>query len=55
MIIDKLKFFVYKKYLMRYDYGMEAIAAIGLVKRHTMSTPIDLATLYELVVHLGTR
>jgi O-methyltransferase len=52
MILDKLKSFIYKKYLKRYDYGMEAIAAISLVKKHTMSTPIDLATLYEVVVHL---
>lgn len=52
MIIDELKFLIYKKYLKRYDYGVEAIAAMNLIRKHTMSTPIDLATLYEIVIHL---
>lgn len=43
---------VYDTYIGRYDYGAESRPAMKIVKPYTMSTPIDMATLYELVVHL---
>lgn len=43
---------IYNTYISRYDFGQESLAAMKVVKGYTMSTPIDMATLYELVVHL---
>lgn len=51
-ITNFLKNKFYNKYIGRFDYGKESIEAMGFVKGYTMSTPIDMATLYELVVHL---
>lgn len=42
----------YKMYLERYDSGKEVFEKMQQVKGYTMSTPIDLATLYEIVIHL---
>jgi O-methyltransferase len=47
-----LKKVFYKKYLSKYDFGNESLEAMKIVKGYTMSTPIDMATLYELVLHL---
>lgn len=44
---------IYKIYIGRYDYGQESLEAMSVVKGHTMSTPIDMATLYELVIHVN--
>jgi O-methyltransferase len=43
---------LYDIYIGRYDFGKESLSAMKIVKGYTMSTPIDMATLYELVVHL---
>ncbi len=51
-IKELAKQWFYKKYLGMYDHGTEAIEAMKKVKGYTMSTPIDMATLYELVLHL---
>jgi O-methyltransferase len=56
-MINKLKALVkdkfYSTYLGRYDFGQESLEAIKIVKGYTMSTPIDMATLYEIVIHLN--
>ena len=52
-LLRSLKALVYKKYIGMYDFGLESLEAIKLVKGHTMSTPIDIATLYELVIHIN--
>ncbi|MCC6824998.1 MAG: class I SAM-dependent methyltransferase [Acidobacteria bacterium] len=51
-IKDIIKNRLYDSYLSRFDFGAESRKAMKLVKGHTMSTPIDMATLYELVIHL---
>jgi hypothetical protein len=43
---------IYKTYIGMYDYGQESLAAMKVVKGYTMSTPLDMATLYEIVIHL---
>ena len=50
-----IKSFVYKRYISRYDYGNEINTLIPKLKGHTMSTPIDIATLYELCIHLNAN
>jgi len=51
-IKEYIKRRMYDEYIGRYDYGKDSLAAIKVVRGFTMSTPIDMATLYELVVHL---
>lgn len=42
----------YDAYIGRFDFGRESLAAMKIVKGYSMSTPIDMAFLYELVIHL---
>ncbi len=51
-IKEIIKSRIYDSYIGRFDFGAESRDAMKVVKGYTMSTPIDMATLYEQVIHL---
>lgn len=52
-LVEYIKSFVYRQYISRYDYGNQVNELLPILKGFTMSTPIDIVTLYELCVHLN--